>query len=523
MGLRALLIDALASEKGVKRLSRDTIGAGPRFIAGVLEEKGIECDLMLAEDFLRYDSIDESYDLYLVSAMTVDLPAVRKISKKLPEGATRILGGPVTGDPEGVISKTNFDILVVGEGERTLEELIERGFEPSEDVRGICYKEDGEIIFTGLRPILSKEEYNRYRPSTRIVKSYPNYWACKIYVEVVRGCSNFLRPRIRLKDGRECINCGLCESEDLEKRYYCPAGINPGCGFCSIPSVFGPPRSRYVDSVVEEVREILELGGRRIVLSAPDFLDYHREDLVHPKPLTNPCSPPPNYEKIEELLSKLREIAEEFDDVVISVENVKACLFDERSARIIGRYLPNTTIHIGVETGCPPHSRKIGKPYLPIAAIRAIRLARRNRLRPIAYFIHGLPGQSVKVAEKTVEAIEECIKAGAEKITLYRFKPLPMSAFANEEPGKPADKDEASRMIREAARRANERLKRKWLGRKVRVAVVRSIDGRRIIGYILNDGPVVFLRNGEEYVGRIATARITAVRSERVVEGEIIE
>ena len=44
-------------------------------------------------------------------------------------------------------------------------------------------------------------------------------------------------------------------------------------------------------------------GVTRIVLSAPCFLDYGRDLLVEPEPLTDPRSPESNYNEIEKLLT----------------------------------------------------------------------------------------------------------------------------------------------------------------------------------------------------------------------------
>jgi ribosomal protein S12 methylthiotransferase len=51
-------------------------------------------------------------------------------------------------------------------------------------------------------------------------------------------------------------------------------GCDKACGFCAIPSFRGPQRSRPVDAVVDEVRQ---LGAREIVLVAQDLAAYGRD------------------------------------------------------------------------------------------------------------------------------------------------------------------------------------------------------------------------------------------------------
>ncbi|HEX9259997.1 MAG TPA: radical SAM protein, partial [Acidimicrobiales bacterium] len=47
------------------------------------------------------------------------------------------------------------------------------------------------------------------------------------------------------------------------------------CGFCAIPSFRGPQRSRSVDSIIDEVRQ---LRAREIVLVAQDLASYGKDD-----------------------------------------------------------------------------------------------------------------------------------------------------------------------------------------------------------------------------------------------------
>ncbi|MHA1365705.1 MAG: B12-binding domain-containing radical SAM protein, partial [Candidatus Heimdallarchaeota archaeon] len=106
---------------------------------------------------------------------------------------------------------------------------------------------------------------------------YKNFFSAKVYVECVRGCSNFGGTRIKLPDGRSCSECGFCDTFSIEDRANCPSNIPPGCGFCSVPSLFGPAKSRSVNAIVKEIKELLNSKVKRIVLSAPDILDFGRD------------------------------------------------------------------------------------------------------------------------------------------------------------------------------------------------------------------------------------------------------
>jgi len=264
--VRPLIVDALASGRGKRLATRDVIGAGPRAVAGVLEKAGLSPRVALAETVLEGGLELGTHDLLLVSGMTSDLTAVRRVVSmwRAEADGPVLIGGPVASDPERALRKTRGDIAVIGEGELTLEELLEHGMArgqiPAEEdlskIRGIAYPQDGEVRMKPLRPVMDRLTFERLEPSTRVIGDYPLHLSARVYVEVLRGCSNYHRARLALPEGA-CEGCGQCRGGSLEDRYYCPEGVPPGCGYCSVPSLFGPPKSRSVEKIAGEVEELL--------------------------------------------------------------------------------------------------------------------------------------------------------------------------------------------------------------------------------------------------------------------------
>ncbi len=511
-----LILDALAAGEGRRLSSLDVIGAGPRAVAGVLEMFDLDYGVMRVEDFLRGGA--KGFDILLVSAMSMDEPAVLRAAKRFR--GIKVIGGPITSDPR-VVSRLGFNLGIWGEGERALEELLRRGLAEGKvplDLKDLpnVIRSDGTIIG---RANLSPDEYRRFRPSVEAIRFYssiPHYSSGRVYVEVVRSCSNFNRPKIEASE-EMCGLCGACYGVDLRKRLVCPQGIPPGCGYCSIPSLYGPPKSRDRGSILEEIRGLVEIGVRRVVLSGADFLEYGREELAS-GPLTHPSEPGPNARAIEDLLEGIKSISEDHL-LFFEVENVKPCLVNEEIAMILGKYLKGTPIHVGVETGDPGHADLIGRPCGPEEALRAIKLLREVGLRPYAYFIHSLPGQTDRVVKRTLRAMERAFEYGAEKITVYRFRPLPGTAFQ----GYKVSPDKGSKIISRKAIELNRRRKEELVGSTIRVIVAPSA-GRGIYAYPLAGGPVVKLRVGRRFrPGMVLEVRVTKVISDRLVEGAPIE
>ena len=111
--------------------------------------------------------------------------------------------------PEQTLENSLIDIVVVGEGEDTLPELIEaiRTNSPLKQVRGIAFKEDGQYIFTGLRPFVDLDaqpplplhlvDVNRYREHMLGIDH--------AHLHCSRGCT---------------LECAFCWDPIIHKRHF---------------------------------------------------------------------------------------------------------------------------------------------------------------------------------------------------------------------------------------------------------------------------------------------------------------
>ncbi len=528
-----LLVDALAAGEGTRRSTLDVIGAGPRTIAGIFEKEGISYRIARVEDVLRRPSKYSKHDIIFVSAMTMDLVAARKISRAF-KSSFKVLGGPITCDPS-VIAYLGYNLGVFGEGEVAVDSLLNLGLEKVKlevkegadelkTVPNLVLVDKGKTHIT-RHEILKKEEFNKYKPSFRAICNYtsiPHYRASRVYVEVVRGCSNFNRALI-LADQQKCRACGACFGTNLSSRILCPQKIPPGCGYCSIPAVYGYPKSRDLSMLVEEIKGLIKRGVKRITLSGADFLEYRREEIANPP--THPSEPKPNIEAIEELLSSVTSIPEVTrEEVYIGVENAKASLLTNKTISLLANYLPGAVIHVGIETGDDGHAVLLGRPSPPSEDVEAIKSAIKAGLRIYAYFIHGLPGQTIETARKTASLIRKLYLIGVEKVTVYRFKPLPFSAFENMPEGPSSSRDPASRMIERAARSFNLARKKELIGKALDVVLAPGRHRSYRVAYPVKEGPVVLVKGVPKNlrVGETFKTKIVSVASDRLVVGRFL-
>ena len=527
MSTQVLIVDALSAGKGTRTSSRDSIGCGPRTVAGVMEGVGLECRIVRAEELLSGWDKWKSFEHLAISAMSMDTPAVKRIAKnwrRLHRACRILIGGPIAFEVDKILRETPADALVIGEGEATLKELIQEGFFNEDidlsSVDGIAYRVNGRTVTTKQREYISENELSeKYGPSVNRIVDYKGYRASRVYVEAVRGCSNFNRTRIRLPDGRVCSECGNCDSENPVARLNCPEDIPPGCGFCSVPATWGVPRSRNENEIVDEVRELLSIGVHRIVLEAPGFLDYKRGSGNNP--LTDPCSPPPNLDAISSLLQELTNLPEfEKGLAHITIENIKACLFTEEVAETLSRFLGNISPNIGLETGSGTHSAIIGKCGGPQQVVDAVRIAAKHKMHPYIYFIYGMPGEDEQSLKDSLRLMNEVSNAGAERIILYGFRPLPNSAFADFPA--PTAGYRYGRILKKQASKINRRKKRNYIGTTVRgiAAEPSSTHHGYTMVYPLAEGPLLTVRGGYSS-GRLLDVKVTQILSPGLLKGEV--
>ena len=531
LDLNVLILDILATGKGFKAFTRDFIGAGPRTVAGILKKGGVKSHISLFNEDISKKMQD--YDILMISAMSMDAEACKSLIKKWRNGKNReeypvVLGGPIASGSRRFLKNIDFDLAIIGEGELIINKLIKKkillNFQSNKkklnQIDGVFFKSPNSLKINPIVSYLDKKTFNEFLPSTSHVKCYPNFHIARVYVECVRGCSNFNRTKMTLLNGRKCNNCRICE-EHPNDRLNCPENIPPGCGFCSVPSVYGPSKSKLKENIVSDIIGLVREGVRKIILGGPDFLDYERESLTDFEMLMDPAVPGANVDAIEDLLSEIHSIPEISNNkVYVAIENIKPNLFSEELAKIIARYLPNTYFSVGCETGSLKLAKSIGRPSIPQDALNAVKIAKKYGIKVHAYFIHNLPGQDKDAAFKTRDLMLKLQKNNIDKITIYKFKPLPSSAFQDFS----SKESKYSKMLKKLAIKINRKQKEKYLGKKFTIFILEQhfTDPTIGIGVFLSEGPTVMVPKAGHLVGKEVTVLINRVVSDKMLEGSII-
>jgi len=222
----------------------DLIPIGLEYIAACIEDT-IE-DVHIVDMEMEHRKFQGLIDLYRPDLVGITLSATEhneglrlaKIAKK--NGVTTVVGGyHPTGVPDLMLSYPQLDMVVHGEGELTMRELVKNG--SPEGVLGVSYKKDGRIFRNGDRPLI--EDLDKLPFPARHLRQY-SYRA----------------------DDRKTNYDVLLTSR----------GCYGLCTFCCEPSMSnGHLRCRSPENVVEEVLEIAKYHEGRpvsVLIADPNFM-----------------------------------------------------------------------------------------------------------------------------------------------------------------------------------------------------------------------------------------------------------
>lgn len=154
MPFRRILLVKPPGKRGLG-FAFELIPIGLEYIAGYIEDLVEEIHIVDME--MEKRSFNHLIELYRPDLVGITMSATEhneglrlaKMAEKT--GITTVVGGyHPTGVPELMLSHPQIDMVVRGEGELTMRELVEKGY--PEGVLGVSYKKDGKLIHNGDRP-----------------------------------------------------------------------------------------------------------------------------------------------------------------------------------------------------------------------------------------------------------------------------------------------------------------------------------------------------------------------------------
>ena len=227
---------------------------GLGYVAASLKKHGVPVELVDCTFLSREEAIEKVRRSHPQIVGIYSMFSMKKSSLELARLLREccdllVVGGPLpTLDPAEFLD--DFDVAVIGEGEKTVTELVDSvdkglGFS---GVNGIAYKDEGEVKFTAPRGFVENLDDLPF-PSRELFdnEAYKRYYAKRF---------------------------GYTTTPMITSR-----GCPFSCDFCSRP-VFGTDfRTRSPTSIVDEVESIASYGYDRVWF-ADDCFTLNREHLI---------------------------------------------------------------------------------------------------------------------------------------------------------------------------------------------------------------------------------------------------
>jgi B12-binding domain/radical SAM domain protein len=308
------------------------------------------------------------------SFMTPQIPYIADLIKLLKIYAPNVLlvaGGPhATGDPLGTLKKLGFDVIVYGEGEETIIELLRHYAESSE------YRVCGTAYLDGDRVILRKR--SRYI-DLDLYPPFP-YWRNIVNpIEIMRGCSS-------------------------------------ACHFCQVTYSFGLPRYRSVEKVAELARVSMERGLRDLRFIAPNSLGYGSRDGVKP-----------NLDALYVLLHSLSKVAKNFNGRIFFgtfPSEIRPDSVNMDSVRILRFFAHNRRVIVGAQSGSNNVLKVLHRGHTVEDVENAIDVLTQSGFSVDIDLIFGFPFETSDDFEETVKFMNRNVDKNV-RFHLHTFIPLP--------------------------------------------------------------------------------------------------
>lgn len=283
-----------------------------------------------------------------------------------------IAGGPhPSGCPEETLKY--FDYVVIGEGEKTLPELVrvlQKKGDPGE-VKGIAYKnpDTGRITLTPERPHVNLDSYPCFDPKK-----------LRAPIEISRGCPW-------------------------------------GCKYCQTPRLFGREvRHRSIDSILKNAQHYNDL---RFIAS--NAFAYGSDGIL------------PRFDRVEKLLSALQKLPDKKIFFGTFPSEVRPEFVTEESVELVRKYCANDSLSLGAQSGSDRILKEIRRGHTVEDSISAVECCLEHDIMPAVDFIFGLPTETEEDQEKSLELVRWiCEKGGT--VRAHYMTPLPGTPYASSVP-----------------------------------------------------------------------------------------
>ena len=370
-----------AAGRDISRLANIVPPLGLASIAAYLGREGINADIIDcyarpdSDNFIRDYLITLKPSFIGLSCTTssfLDGVRIAELARSILPDISIVFGGPhVSALKDRVLEKfTVIDFVVVGEGEQTLTELVEKGNEEAHSVQGLVYRDaNGEICFTGYRSKAIDLDTLPF-PAYEKLAGYPDIYKLLIF--------NYPKaPNSSCISSRGCpYACSYCDRSVFRRSF----------------------RYNSAEYMYEHLRYLKKRFGIRHLIFYDDQFTFNRQ-------------------RVEDFTRILidRPLGMTFN-CVVRAEHIDLDLLSRLKAA--GCWMISLGIETGDEDLLAQHRRNVNLNLLA----EKIRLIKKVGIRTKGLLMIGLPGETEDSIKKTMKYV---FSLPIDDINLAKFTPFP--------------------------------------------------------------------------------------------------
>jgi len=345
---------------------------GLTYIGAVLEEEGYNVKIIdfgvekedvniLNNDYLKsFDLVGISVLSSLYNNSKEIIKQIRSVNKDIPI----IMGGThPTAMPREVLEENDINIVVMGEGEETIKEIVKNYPRNLKKIKGIVYKNKGKIIENERRPLIPDINILPF-PARHLLKieKYQNY---------IHG-----RKATTIMSSRGCpYNCVYCFK--LDGRAW---------------------RPRKAELVVDELEKIVKDYNISAFYFHDDLFTADRKRVI------DICN---------EIIKRNLDIFWICESRINTIDEELLNMMKKAGCK---------QIHFGIESGDEETLKKIRKGITKEQAKKALSLTKKAKIYTKAYFMIGFPRDT---RESLVNSLNFMLDIEADEILLNVVTPFP--------------------------------------------------------------------------------------------------
>ena len=344
------------------------------YLAAVAEQEGLEAKIV---DYSQGGDLEKDLkefkpDYIVANVATPTFKndiSVMTIAKEICPDIVTIAKGAafLTVAFEVMYFQKDLDIIICGEPEETLKEIV-RG-NPFESIKGIYYRDDVRVKFTGARPFIEDLD-NLPFPARHLVDNNlyrrPDNNKVQAVIKVSRGCPFH-------------------------------------CFFCLATPVSGAKvRKRSPENIVAEIRECVEKYGITNFVFWSDIFNIDKEWTL---------------DLCQKIIDSGLKITWSANTRADTADEEMAIKMYESGCRLVS---------IGVESGSQEMLDKIGKKITLDDVRLTVKIFKKAGIKIYNYFVIGLPWEDEDTVEDTIDF---AIELDSDFISFYTATPLPGTRF----------------------------------------------------------------------------------------------